>query len=149
MQGCKCFFIVARSISVILYCLIPIWQRCNMERGGILLPKIATDYPNKLLPCLARYTVSFLPWKASALDERKIRARRIAPPRSRSCVPVLSWCHSRMMRFMHERFPRFFSPLWREELGNEVVSAPNPARATWFSLFLRWSFRVGMISRES
>ena len=93
-----------------------------MERGGILLPKIATDYPNKLLPCLARYTVSFLPWKASALDERKIRARRIAPPGSRSCVPV---------------FPGFCSPLWREELGNEVVSAPNPARATWFSLFLR------------
>ena len=104
IPGCKCFFIVARSISVILYCLIPVWQQCNMERGEILLPKIATDYPNKLLPCLARYTVLSLPWhvlhnkpkyllqgtsknvslflpcEASALDERKIGRRRIAPP---------------------------------------------------------------------
>ena len=140
IPGCKCFFIVARSISVILYCLIPVWQQCNMERGEILSPKIATDYPNKLLPWLARYTVlslpwhvlhnkpnyllhgtsknvsSFLPCEARALDERKIRARRMAPPGSRSCVPVSSWCHS------HDRFPGFYPPPWREELGNEVFT---------------------------
>lgn len=104
IPGCNCFFIVARSIIVTLQCLIPVWQQCNMERGEILLPKIATDYPNKLLPCLARYTVLSLPWhvlhnkpkyllqgtsknvflflpcEASALDGRKIGRRRIAPP---------------------------------------------------------------------
>ena len=33
MQGCKCFFIVTRSISTILYCLILVWQQNNVEGG--------------------------------------------------------------------------------------------------------------------
>ena len=48
---------VSKSFTAVMYCLIPVWQQCNMERREILLPKIATDYPNKLLLCLARYTV--------------------------------------------------------------------------------------------
>ena len=144
MQGCKCFFIVTRSISVILYCLIPVWQPCNMERGEILLPKIATDYPNKLLPCLARYTVLSLPWhvlhnkpnyllqgisknvslflpcESSALDERNIRARRVAPPGSRSCVQVSSWCHS-----LAWQVPRVLSsPMEREAWQRGCHSHP-------------------------
>ena len=139
IPGCKCCFIVARSISVILYCLIPVWQQCNMERGEILWPKIATDYPNKLLPCLARYTVLSLPWhvlhnkpkyllqgtsknvslflpcEASALDRRKIRRRRIAPRFSLVCASV-------KLVSLTRQVPRVLPPPWREELGNEVVT---------------------------
>ena len=140
MQGCKCFFIVTRSISVILYCLIPVWQQCNKERGEScptqdshrLSKQIAPVFgslhcvsqpwhvlhnkPNYLLHGTSKNVSSFLPCEARALDERKIRARRLAPPGSRSCVPVSSWCHS------HDRFPGFYPPPWREELGNEVFT---------------------------
>ena len=154
MQGCKCFFIVARSVSVILYSLILVWQQCNMERRENSLTWILSkDYPNKLLPCLACYTVFSLPWhvihnkpkhllqgtsknvslflpcEASALDEHKIRARRIAPPFSRACASV------KLVSFTRQ-VGRVLSSPWREELGNEVVTRVQSSACYVVKLFL-------------
>ena len=127
------------------------------KEGKIILLAIATDYSNKLLPRLARYTVSSLPWnilhdepkyllqgtsknvslfrpcEASALVKRKIRARRIAAPGSCSRVPVL---FTRATGSQGSGF-RVLSSLWREELGNEVVTcAQSSAFYVPQSLFL-------------
>ena len=139
IPGCKCFFIVARSIIVTLQCLIPVWQQCNMERGEILLPKIATDYPNKLLPCLARYTVLSLPWhvlhnKPKYLLQGTSKNVSLFLPYGPAHLTSAKYAgeewHSRLslvcvsvkLVSLTRQVPRVLPPPWREELGNEVVT---------------------------
>ena len=118
------------------------------KEGKILLLAIATDFSNKLLTRLARYTVSSLPrhilhdepkhllqgtsknvsllrpCEASALVKRKIRARRRAAPGSCSRVPVL------FTRATGSQGSGFCLPRGERNLVTKLSLAPNPARST-------------------
>ena len=141
IPGCKCFFIVARSISVILYCLIPVIPGSNViwkegKFSYLRQPQIIqtnysrvwlvtlcclypdTCYTTSLNICCRehpRMCLCFYLARPAHLTGAKYARGEQHPRFSLVCASV-------KLVSLTRQVPRVLPPPWREELGNEVVT---------------------------